>query len=88
MKFLLFKTEKPKQFEYKPRYYDPEKEALEQRKKRMGLSADQDHKEQLRIQMQYEWNRREKHRKRQRNSTIRLLVFVALVILLTYWIVR
>lgn len=32
LKFTAFKTKKPRQFEYKPRYYDPEKEARDKRK--------------------------------------------------------
>lgn len=30
-----FKTRKPRQFEYRPRYYDPDKEAWEQRQKEL-----------------------------------------------------
>lgn len=30
-----FKTRKPRQFEYKPRFYDPDKEAWEQRRKEL-----------------------------------------------------
>ena len=30
-----FKTRKPRQFEYHPRYYDPDKEAWEQRRKEL-----------------------------------------------------
>jgi hypothetical protein len=33
--FSLFKTRKPRQFEYQPRYWDPRKEALEARIKRI-----------------------------------------------------
>ncbi|MCD7963429.1 MAG: hypothetical protein LUF90_07765 [Rikenellaceae bacterium] len=33
MKFTFLRVRKPRQFEYKPRYYDPEEEAREERKK-------------------------------------------------------
>jgi predicted nucleic acid-binding Zn ribbon protein len=84
----MFKTEKPKQFEYKPRYYDPEKDALEQKRRKMGLSDKQTHSEQLRAQMQYEWSRRKDLRRRQRNSTIKLFIFIALVVLMLIWILK
>jgi uncharacterized membrane protein YvbJ len=32
----FFKTRKPRQFEYKPRFYDPKKEELEISKERFG----------------------------------------------------
>jgi cation transport ATPase len=86
LKFSLLKTEKPKQFEYKPRYYDPEKEAIEQKRKEMGLSDQQTHSEQLRARMQHEWNRRKERQRRQRNNTIKLLIFIALVVLMLIWI--
>jgi hypothetical protein len=88
LKFSFLKTQKPKQFEYKPRYYDPEKEALEQRRREMGLSDQQTRSEQLRARMQYEWGRRRDRQKRQRNNTIRLLVFIGLVILMLMWILK
>ena len=88
LKFSLLKTEKPKQFEYKPRYYDPEKDAIEQKRKAMGLSDEQTHSEQLRARMQHEWSRRKERQKRQRSNTIKLLVFVALVILLITLILK
>ncbi|MCC8088960.1 MAG: hypothetical protein LIO79_06825 [Rikenellaceae bacterium] len=39
MRFTFFRVRKPRQFEYKPRYYDPEEEAREERKKAV-LGAD------------------------------------------------
>lgn len=32
----FFKTRKPRQFEYKPRFYNPQKEELENLKKKYG----------------------------------------------------
>ena len=86
LKFSLLKTEKPKQFEYKPRHYDVEKDALEQRRKEMGLSDQQTHSEQMRARMQHEWNRRKERQHRQRSNAIKLLVFVALTALFM-WII-
>ncbi len=42
-----FKTRKPRQFEYKPRHYDPDKEAWEARKRELfgDQTVDEDSKE-------------------------------------------
>lgn len=38
----FFKVPKNRQFDYKPRFYDPEKERREQRRKELGLGQDED----------------------------------------------
>ncbi len=44
LKLSFFKTPKPRQFEYRPRYYDPEKEAREERRRELlGDRADDKH---------------------------------------------
>ncbi len=37
---LFFSLPKHKVFEYKPLYYDPDKERIEQRRKELGLTSD------------------------------------------------
>jgi hypothetical protein len=59
MRFVTFRTPKPKQFNYKPRYYDEDKEALEQKKAAMGLEAKVSHRESLRLQMSRKWHKGE-----------------------------
>lgn len=41
MRFFIFRTPKPQHFDYKPRYYDPEKEAREERLKRLRALRDE-----------------------------------------------
>lgn len=57
MRFVLFRTPKPRQFSYKPRYYDEEKERLEKRKAELGLSSELSHRESLRVQMRSKWRK-------------------------------
>jgi len=59
MKIVSFRTPKPKEFNYKPRYYDEDKEALEQKKAAMGLEAKVSHREGLRMQMSRRWHKGE-----------------------------
>lgn len=57
MRFTLFQTPKPKRFTYKPRYYDEEKDRLEQKKAEMGYNSEYSHRDSLRLQMSKRWRR-------------------------------
>jgi len=57
MRFVTFRTPKPKRFTYKPRYYDEEKEALEKRKAELGYDSELTHRESLRLQMSKKWKK-------------------------------
>ncbi len=57
MKLISFRTPKPKSFNYIPRYYDPEKEKLEQRKAELGLDNELSHNEELKLRMSRRWGR-------------------------------
>jgi hypothetical protein len=55
MNFTFFKRPKPRQFNYIPRYYDPVKEELEERKKQLGLLGEGDIKERMRADIRRKW---------------------------------
>ncbi|MCF6170336.1 MAG: hypothetical protein L3J31_03535 [Bacteroidales bacterium] len=57
MRIVTFKTPRPKRFSYKPRYYDEDKEALEQRKAALGYETKVSHRESLRLQMARKWQK-------------------------------
>ena len=88
MKFFSFKTEKPKQFEYKPRYYDEREETLDPLRREMGLSDEQNNSDRMRARMQHEWKRRQDTQRRQRNNTMKLTIMVGLLVLLLWLILR
>ena len=88
MKFFSFKTEKPKPFEYKPRYYDGREETLDPLRRGMGLSDEQNHSDRMRARMQYEWSRRQERQRRQRANTIRLTILIGLVVLILWFMLR
>lgn len=90
-----FKTRKPRQFEYRPRYYDPDKEAWEQRRKEL-FGEDESPKEgeenyrpgQYVEQLRF---RRGVMAERQRNAKrrpaiMRLALLIALLVLLGWYI--
>ena len=63
MKFVFFKRPTYKRFQYKPRYWDPEAEALEKRRRELeGYSgndrSDEEVREDLKNRMELHWRRR------------------------------
>ncbi len=57
MRFVTFRTPKPKRFSYKPRYFDEDKEAMEKRKAELGYDSELPHRESLRLQMSKKWKK-------------------------------
>ena len=85
MKIVFFRTPSPKQFSYPPRYYDPEKERIEGRKKESGLIGG--NKPDLRSQFQNNWRRlRSTDRSRKRKSEMSVLVYLFIMGILIYFI--
>lgn len=63
MKFVFFKRPKPKQFDYKPRYWDPEEEEFQKRKRELDGPGDEEvsegqQRDELRHQINTQWRRR------------------------------
>lgn len=91
----IFKR-KPRQFKYSPRYYDPEAEAREERKRLvLGENYDEDSKVDDKEYTPGKYIRRAQvNRKRGQDSKtrsssvmIRLVIFIALLLLIGYYIV-
>ncbi len=80
MRIVMFKTQKPKRFRFKPRYFDPEEEAAEKRRKAREARLSEVGQS-LRDEMSKKW-----HRKSKRKSNAVVLVYLALVILLIVYI--
>lgn len=89
----LFRQMKPKEFKYTPRYYDPEKEAREERVKRikaeMGIAEDGTRKEPASGgSLTFDSPFRRSQQRAKRNSGIRLVVILLVLFMLIYlfWI--
>lgn len=81
MRFVTFRTPKPKQFKYKARYYDEDKEALEQKKAALGYSTKVSHNENLRLQMTRRWHKGEDNEEKSTLSKIIYYAFFGTVII-------
>lgn len=85
MKVTFFKTPRPKKFGYPTRYYDEEKERLEQRKKELGISKDG--KADFRSHINSNWKRLKKSdNKRKRRAEMSVLIYLFIVGILVYFI--
>lgn len=81
MRFILFRTPKPKRFNYKPRYYDEDKARLERRKAELGYDSDLSHKESLRLRMDKRWKRSDGEYRKNQLSRFIYYAFYAFVII-------
>ena len=88
----LLKTRKPRQFEYKPRFYDPDKEELENRKREV-LGHDYKKKyddpdsrsEGIHLRRGIVADRQKKEHK-MTSSITRLIIALMLLVLFTLWL--
>lgn len=82
----FFYKHTPKKFNYIPRYYNPDMEALEKRKAELGYDAKLSHEEQFRAQMRRRWSapKDEESKEDRRSKMIRRIVLGAFVLFLFY----
>lgn len=81
MRFVTFRTPKPKQFKYKPRYYDEDVDALERRKAELGYDSKVSHHESLKLQMSKKWRKSDANYQRSSLSKMITYLFVGFVII-------
>jgi hypothetical protein len=55
MRFVIFRTPKPKKFNFKARYHNPDLERLRKRRAEMGYEQAVSHDEELRMKMRKRW---------------------------------
>lgn len=84
----MFHAPKPRKFNYVPRYFDPNQEALEKKKAAMGLDAklSEQEKRRMRIRTGFGYDPEEFQEKRTRIGFkgMKYVVFVGLVALMVY----
>ena len=87
MKFSFFHTPKPRTFNYIPRYYNPEQEALEKKKAAMGLDSklSEREKRRMRIRNAYGYDPEDyKEKSKIGFKTIRYVLFFGLMFFFVY----
>jgi len=85
MNIYFFRRPKPKQFNYKPMYYDPVKEEMEERKKAMGYTEGDDPRERFRSNVRRHW-RKEEPVKDRYSQFLRVFFYVIFAVFVIYFI--
>jgi len=90
----FFKLHKPLVYKYKPIYYDPKKEAAKERNKQTGEGAEKENPGEYKPSLR-RGSFREMADKRNNNrhtdvrkSNIRLVIIIAILILIAYFLMR
>lgn len=83
MKIVAFRTGKPKSFNYRPVYYNKEKEEMEERLKQLSSEPDPDeiHEEKLRSKIRNSWGKREVKTKSLSGKAFYIYIIVVLTLL-------
>ena len=93
MRMSLFKSSKPKGFEFKPRYYDPEKEEFEQRvasikaeiaRENGNLSYQFYDREAVKSRIRNNWNTVSQREAEGKTSNMRILLIAGVLALGAY----
>ena len=88
MRFSFFHTPKPRTFNYVPRYYNPEQEALEKKKAAMGLDSKLSENEKRRMRIRTAYGRDFEETKEKNNkfgyNGMRYIIFGGLILFFTY----
>lgn len=85
MRIIFFRRPKPRQFDYKPIYYDKKKEEKEKRKRELGITNSDDQSEKLRSDIQRKW-RHERNKRKSGTSEIKTIIYLVIVALMIYLI--
>lgn len=80
MKIVAFKTRKPKQFNYKPLYYDKKKEEMEERLKKYS-NPEQQITERMRARIKETWRVKEGRNNLTSKRTLYIYVIASLIII-------
>ena len=83
MSLFFTRRPKPRQYDYKPVYYDAEKEELEERKQELEGIREGDPKARLKSEMRRKWHRREGDRDKS-SSAIRTVIYLLIFGLSVY----
>lgn len=84
----FFKTNKPRQFDFSPRYYNAQKEALQQRVERIEAEVNATNSDAPRRTLTKGMltDRIERRRSQQRKVTLRLVLIIVALVAIAYYL--
>jgi hypothetical protein len=83
MSLFFTRRPKPRKFDYRPVYYDAEKEELEERRKELEGIQEGDPKARLKSAMRRKWRRRDEEKDKS-SSAIRTIIYLIIFGLSVY----
>ena len=91
MKIVFFKRPKPKAFNYKPQYWDPEAEEFEKRKLELdGDGSDErspnEHRDDLKDKINTQWRRNHPGNAGKSNTWMQLFIYALVIFMGIYFI--
>lgn len=81
MRLVFLKFNKPRQFSYKPRYFDPQKEEQEERQRRIGAEESSQDAFREKIRMKWQGDADSSRRRKARSG---MLIYILIVLMLLY----
>ncbi len=84
MKFIMFRALKPRKYNYKPRYFSPEKEAMERRKAALGVEAKLTDQEELRMRMSARWRQKNPVEFGEKYKRLSFIIYGSIILLGIY----
>lgn len=81
MRLVFLKFNKPRQFDYKPRFYDPKKEEMAERLRQMGGTSSAGEAVREKIRMKWHSEGDDSRHKKARSG---MLIYVLIVLMLLY----
>lgn len=85
MKVSFFHRPKPKKFEFKPRYYNKEKEERKKREERIKKEIENEGKDYINLESELhnKWKRTDRDKMRQK-SIRRTIIYILLLLMILY----
>ncbi len=89
----LFKQRGPKQFNYRPWFYDADKEERERRNRlirseKKGVGSDSEHRMDFRSSLHDKWRESHSGARQRSRSNLRLIVIIGLLFLIAYYLLK
>ena len=85
----FFKSKRPRQFNYRPWFYDPAKEEREKRNRLIRAGSDSpesDEGNEIRLRLHEKWRESNSGARQRSRSNIRLIIIAALLLLISYYL--
>ena len=80
----MFRALKPRRYNYKPRYFDPEREAIENRKAALGLEAKLTDQEKLRVRINKRWKQKMPSEFGNKYKKLSMIIYLSVILLGIY----